>query len=170
MSGRASSPVGTRIEPFKPDTRDTASHPEIDAEIATSVRAAVAPLIGPHSRVNVDVFDKVVVLSGSVETSFDRGSIEKAVMQLENVHAVVQQLETAFPVHQHEAPAELARQALKELHGSAPVADAAVKLVVDHEWLRAEGSARNVESKEEVLRRLRSVRGVRGVVDRIQVS
>ena len=45
-----------------------------------------------------------------------------------------------------------------------------VKLVVDHEWLRAEGSARNVESKEEVLRRLRSVRGVRGVVDRIQVS
>jgi osmotically-inducible protein OsmY len=110
-----------------------------------------------------------VVLSGLIDTPSERRAIEKAVLALDNVKAVVEQLETAFPAQRRDAPAEIARDALRELRGSHELDSVDVKIVVDHEWLRAEGKAADITSKDEALRRLRRVPGVRGVIDRIQL-
>lgn len=169
ISGRASSLGGTRIQPFKPNAKDRGSDPALDVALSKSVRAAIASLVPEASRVNVDVFDNVVVLSGVVDTPADRNAIEKAVIDLDNVDAVVLQLETVFPTHIQNAPAELARVALRELHGNSTLKDVEVKVVVDHEWLRAEGTAGDRDAKEEALRRLRGVAGIRGVIDRIHL-
>lgn len=168
MSGRAASPGGTPIQPSGRDTPDREADPAGDAALSQGVRAAIAG-IAADSKVNVDAFDKVVVLSGLIDTPSERSAIEKAVLALDNVKAVVEQLETAFPAQRRDAPAEIARDALRELRGSHELDSVDVKIVVDHEWLRAEGKAGDITSKDEALRRLRRVPGVRGVIDRIQL-
>ena len=169
MSGRAASPSGTPIQPTGLDTRDREADPAGDAALSRDVRAAIAGLLPADSRVNVDAFDRVVVLSGLIDTPSERRALENAVLALDNVRALVEQLETAFPAQRREAPADIAREALRELRGNSDLGDVEVKIVVDHEWLRAEGKAADITSKEEVLRRLRRVSGVRGVIDRIQL-
>ena len=140
-----------------------------DAALSQDVRAAIAGLLPPETRVNVDAFDRVVVLSGLIDTPSERRALENAVLAIPNVRAVVEQLETAFPAQRREEPADIAREALRELRGNSDLKDVEVKIVVDHEWLRAEGKAPDITSKEEVMRRLRRVSGVRGVIDRIQL-
>lgn len=169
LTGRAATPGGTPIQPSGPDTEDTESDPAADLALSAGVRRVIADLVPEGSKVNVDAFDRVVVLSGLVDTPSERSAIEKAVLALDNVKAVVEQLETAFPAQRREAPAEIARDALRELRGNHELESAEVKIVVDHEWLRAEGTAADITSKDEVLRRLRRVSGVRGVIDRIEL-
>jgi osmotically-inducible protein OsmY len=149
--------------------RDPEADPAGNAALSRDVRAAIAGLLPPDSRVNVDAFDRVVVLSGLIDTPSERRALENAVLALDNVRAVVEQLETALPAQRREAPTDIARAALRELRGNSDPGDVEVKIVVDHEWLRAEGKAADIMSKEEVLRRLRRVSGVRGVIDRIQL-
>lgn len=169
ISGRSSSLGGKKIPPTASNTTDYQSNPAQDATISAAVRAAIAEACAQPGRIHVDVFDEIVALSGNVETPGEKSAIERAVLDLSDVRAVVQQVETVFPSHQQKSPPELARDALRELRGDSTIANADVKLVVEHDWLRAEGSAETRASKVEVLRRLRGVRGVRGVIDRIVV-
>ena len=81
----------------------------------------------------------------------------------------MQQLETEFPTEQHPAPAELARNGIRELKASLGAASGNVKLVVEHDWLRLEGIVATQEEKADVIRRLRTVKGGRGVIDRTHV-
>jgi osmotically-inducible protein OsmY len=119
--------------------------------------------------VHVEAFDGVVVLSGLVETSRDRHTIESAVLKVPMVTALVQELETVSPTHQDPFPAELARAALKQLRLTPSVLTPGLKLVVEHGWLRLEGVASSQRVRDEAVRRIRGVKGARGVIDRLLI-
>lgn len=171
MSGRASGPTGgNRL--FSRSEKITAETGEADSDevLWQEVESALAKVsLSPGSQVHVDAFDGVVVLTGTAKDGAERSEIEAAVLGVPNVLAVVQELETVFPSQQQPTPAEIAREAVRQLRLSSLVADSGIKVVAEHGWLRLEGVANSQETRDEVVRRLRGVKGSRGVIDRLRI-
>ncbi len=171
ITGRFATLGGTRIKASGMRSSDNGASPEADVLLRGEVVGAISkafPATAP--RIRIDAFDGIIALTGVAETPTERSAIEREILGVENVRAVVQQLETQFPIEQHPAPAELARNAIRELKASLGVASGNVKLVVEHEWLRLEGTAATQEERADVIRRLRTIKGARGIIDRIHVK
>lgn len=171
ITGRFATLGGTRIKASGMRSSDNGASPEADVLLRGEVVGAISkafPATAP--RIRIDAFDGIIALTGVAETPAERSAIEREILGVENVRAVVQQLETQFPTEQHPAPAELARNAIRELKASLGVASGNVKLVVEHEWLRLEGTAATQEERADVIRRLRTIKGARGIIDRIHVK
>lgn len=171
ISGRRSSPGGKRVAPSSDPMRDDAARPDADALLRATVIGVLARAIPTAtSRVRVDAFDGVVVLSGVAETREERSLIERQVLDVENVKAVVQQLDTAFPAHDQPEPVDIARAAVSALETLDPRDRNDVRVVVENDWLRAQGTVKNGVQHDEALRCLRTVKGTRGVIDRIHIA
>lgn len=171
VSGRASAPNGgAKTIPASPDDVVDMAHPDIDAELLEQTQNAIAQLSMPESaNVRVEALDGVVVLSGTVETADDRHAIESAVLEVPTVLALVQELETVFPSRLDPSPVELARAAFAQLLQPPSLVGFGIKLVVEHGWLRLEGAPVARRIRDEVVRRLRQVKGSRGVIDKLHV-
>lgn len=170
ISGRSSEPSGgKRLFSVEKTVRDS-GEADSDAILGRSVENALAKLsLTPGSQVRVDAFDGVIVLTGTVEDAAERSGIEAAVLGVPDVQAVVQQLETVSPSQQQPTPAEIAREAVRQLNLSPRVADPGIKVVAEHGWLRLEGVADSRTTRDDVVRRLRSIHGSRGVIDKLLV-
>jgi len=172
ISGRASVPSGGKrvaIVPgpiaARPDDADA------DAILGQQVELALAKHHLPGgSEVHVDAFDGVVALTGTAQNSAQRTAIETAVLEVPNVLAVVQELETVFPSLQQPTPTEIAREVVRQLRSLPLASDSGIKVVAEHGWLRIEGVTHSPEIHDEVVRRLRGVKGSRGVIDRLCVT
>jgi nitroimidazol reductase NimA-like FMN-containing flavoprotein (pyridoxamine 5'-phosphate oxidase superfamily) len=171
ITGRASGPTGgKKLLPASAKAAPDTGEADSDAILCQRVGSAMAKLsLSPGSQVHVDAFDGVVALTGTAEDASERAAIEVAVLGVPDVRAVVQELETVFPSQQQPTPAEVAREAVRQLRMSPRIADSGIKIVAEHGWLRLEGVASSRRTREEVVRRLRSVRGSRGVIDRLRV-
>lgn len=172
ISGRSSEPSGGRKLTLRAENpvRDTGAA-DADLVLCQYVECALAKLaLSPRSKVRVDAFDGVIALTGTADNPADRSAVEAAVLGVPAVQAVVQQLETVLPLQQQPTPAEIAREAIEELHQSPRIEDPGVKVVVEHGWLRLEGIAKSARIREDYVRRLRGVRGSRGVIDRLRVE
>lgn len=169
MSGRSASLGGNRIGPRADAMRDDAGRPEADELLRASVIGALSLAIPSTSRVRIDAFDGVIVLSGLAETAAERSLIEREVLGVEKVKAVVQQLETAFPAREQPEPADIARAALTALETLDERTRDDIKVVVENDWLRVEGTVDNDALRDQVIRSLRSVKGTRGAIDRIRI-
>lgn len=171
ISGRSSEPTGgprlsSKAEPPARDISDA----DFDTILGQFVDRALATLsLSPGSQIRVDAFDGVVVLTGTAEDAAERSTIEAVVLGVPAVQAVVQQLETIFPSQQQPTPAEMARDAIRQLRQSPCVGDPGIKVVAEHGWLRLEGVATSRRTRDDAVRRLRSVKGSRGVIDKLQV-
>lgn len=171
ISGRASEPSGgTRtLPPTEPASVETAA-PEADAILRRKAAAALAGVsVSPGSQINLDVFDGVIVLTGTARDGAERREIEAAVLDVPEVRAVVQQLETRFPARLQPSAAEIGREALRQLEQSPRITDPGIKIVAEHGWLRLEGVARSPRTRDETVRRLRSIKGSRGVIDKLRI-
>ena len=172
ITGRASTPSGGY--PFYPkisgEITETADADE-DSRLREEVETAIASLGVPENAdVQIETFDGIVVLSGVVETARDRHAIENEILKIPAVTALVQQLETTLPLRQEESPAELARAAVKELRRNGHAGSNPVKVVVEHGWLRVEGAVQSQRQRDDAIRRLRTVRSSRGVIDRTYIA
>ncbi|HVS60574.1 MAG TPA: pyridoxamine 5'-phosphate oxidase family protein, partial [Gemmatimonadaceae bacterium] len=134
ISGRESGPTGGRrvFSKSKQTTPETGD-PDSDAILCQRVEGALARLsLSAGSEVHVDAFDSVIALTGTVEDATERSAIEAAVLGVPDVRAVVQELETVFPSQQQPTPAEIAREAVRQLRLSPRVADPGIKVVAEH--------------------------------------
>lgn len=184
VTGRASVPYGgerlfsTQTDSFS-DTADADADALLRAEVQSTIAAMGVPENGD---VHVETFDGVVILSGTVETARDRHAIETEILKIPTVAALVQELETNLPLKQEQFPAELARAAIRELgrgsngvtgHTPLPASGLplpALKVVIEHGWLRLEGVIQSQRQRDYALRRLRAVKGARGVIDRTHIA
>lgn len=99
----------------------------------------------------------------------DRTAIEGAVVGLPGVRALVQQLETNWPADDQLGPAELAANAMHELR-TVPLPEGSnVTVVVDHGWLRVEGTVGSRSARDDIQRRLDGMRGTHGFINRLVV-
>jgi uncharacterized protein len=171
ITGRASGPTGgKRLFPDPAKTAPDTGGADSDAILCQRVGSALENLsLSPGSQVHVDAFDGVIALTGTAEDAAERTAIEATVLGVPDVRAVVQELEAVFPSQQQPTPAEVAREAVRQLRMPPRIADSGIKIVAEHGWLRLEGVANSRKTREEVVRRLRSVKGSRGVIDRLRV-
>jgi uncharacterized protein len=171
ISGRASGPTGgKRAASALEKTTIQLGDADLDAILGQRVESALTKrAVCPGSNIHVEAFDGVIVLTGTAEDSSERSAIEATVLEVPNVLAVVQELETVFPSQQQPTPAEVAREAVRQLRLSPLVADPGIKVVAEHGWLRLEGVANSPKTHDEAVRRLRGVKGSRGVIDRLRV-
>jgi nitroimidazol reductase NimA-like FMN-containing flavoprotein (pyridoxamine 5'-phosphate oxidase superfamily) len=171
MSGRASGPTGgRRLVSRLEKTTTESSEPDKDAILRERAEATLARLsLSPGSQIHVDVFDGLIVLTGTAEDGAERNDVESALLGVPDVQALVQQLETTFPSQQQPTPTEIARDALGQLRQSPQVTDPGIKVVAEHGWLRLEGVANSRKTRDDVVRRLRSVKGSRGVIDKLRI-
>lgn len=149
-----------------PDAADAIA----DTSLREQVLAVTAPFVnGEGSSLHIDVYDGVIVLGGSVRDAHDRAAMESAVVRLPGLHALVQQLETRSPDSEL-GPAEVAARALKALRTPGLPEGSDVTVVIDHGWIRVEGSVKSQAAHDDIRRRLESVPGARGFVDRVSVE
>ena len=121
ISGRFSEHGGILIPARSAPLRDEGATPEADAALRASALQAVSRALPSAAfQVQVDAFDGVVVLTGTVDSPSDRTTLERELLRVGNVRAVVQQLETAFPEHRRPEPPEIARAAVKQLDTGLP--------------------------------------------------
>jgi nitroimidazol reductase NimA-like FMN-containing flavoprotein (pyridoxamine 5'-phosphate oxidase superfamily) len=171
ISGRASVPTGGENQTLAsgwivPEAGD----PEADGVLAGRIDSALANLtLSPRSQIRVDALDGVIALTGIAEDGPERAAVETAVLGVPGVRAVVQQLETVFPSRQQPTPTEIAREALRQLNESPRVTDSGIRIVEEHGWLRVEGYANSRKTRDDVVRRLRGVKGSRGVIDKLRI-
>ena len=173
MSGRSSGPSGgTTLKSAPADwIAPAGGDPDQDAALAGKVEAALARLaLSAPSRVYVDSFDGVIALSGTVGDAAERARLESNVLGVPGVRMLVQQLETLTPAYPQPTPAEIAREALHLLDEAPPVIDPGIKVVEEHGWLRLEGLATSRKTRDDVVRRLRGVKGSRGVIDKLRTA
>ncbi|HZE09113.1 MAG TPA: pyridoxamine 5'-phosphate oxidase family protein [Gemmatimonadaceae bacterium] len=182
VTGRASVPSGgQRLFAAENGAISENLEADDDARLRDDVQSAIDLMVIPNKAdIYIETFDGVVVLSGTVETPRDRHEIETEVLKIPAVVAVVQELETAFPARQERFPAELARDAMRELRRNSDpdgiglpascVPRPAVKVVIEHGWLRLEGVVQSQQQRDDAIRRLRTVRGSRGVIDRTHIA
>ena len=170
ISGRASGPTGGKQLPGSGWSVPESGDPDADSILSRSVEATLAEIrLSVRSQVHVDAFDGVVALTGVTEDAAERAAVEAAVLGVPGVRALVQELETILPSHQQPTPAEIAREALKRLEDSPRVTDPAIKVVEEHGWLRLEGFTSSHMTRDDVVRRLRSIKGSRGVIDKLRI-
>lgn len=171
VSGRTSEPGGgKRLFSGSGKTTPQTGDADLDASLCQQVQNALEKIsLDPGSQIHVDAFDGVIVLTGTAEDAAERNAIEAAVLGIPDVQTVVQQLETAFPSQQQPTPAEIAREAMRQLRLPPRVTDPQIKVVVEHGWLRLEGIAKSRQTRAEVVRRLSSVKGSRGVIDKLRM-
>lgn len=171
VSGRASAPSGGQRQfPDAVRAITETAQPDHDQELHEEVRVAIDKLDVPETAdVHVDVFDGVVVLSGTVETGRDRQAIEAQVLAIPAVTAVVQEIETDFPARQEVLPSELARAAVGQLGVLPATVPNRLKVVVEHGWLRLEGEVSSQRERDNAIRGMRAVAGARGVIDRTHI-
>ena len=147
---------------------------------------AVMP--APHSLAAVPGFWQVVVPPGAtfhpwLESSWAAARMAPSreyllalahpairVPRIPTAVAVVQEIETTLPIKQDPLPTELARDALNKVRAGGEIVGHGLKVIVEHGWLRLEGTTKSYRHRDDVLRRLRSVSGARGVIDRTHVS
>lgn len=171
ISGRASGPAGGQRLFSKSGTvtADTGEG-ESDAILSQHVETALSKIsLSPRSQIHVDAFNGVIALTGRVEDAAERSAIETEVLNVPDVQVVVQELETALPSQQQPTPAEIAREAVRQLSASPRATDPGIKVVVEHGWLRLEGVSNSRRARDDAVRRLRGVKGSRGVIDKLRV-
>lgn len=170
MSGRGAKPEGGSIqEPTAEHMVDTTT-PEADVLLHRRVAAVAAGILGANSHlVNITASDGVVILTGSAESAAQKRSLEKAIGGIGGVTAIVQQLDTLWPAKAHRTPVELARTAVAALRSETPSAKG-ITLVIDNDWVRAEGTLASPADAQDVIRALDSVPGSRGVINRLAIG
>jgi nitroimidazol reductase NimA-like FMN-containing flavoprotein (pyridoxamine 5'-phosphate oxidase superfamily)/osmotically-inducible protein OsmY len=171
ISGRTSEPTGgKKILPSAENTTADRSAADSDALLWERTHGAISRLtLSARSDVHIEAFDGLIVLTGIAEDSAERSAIEAAILDVPGVHVVVQQLETVLPSQQQPTPAEIAREAVRQLGRSPRIDDPGIKVVAEHGWLRLEGVANSRATRDEAERRLRAIKGSRGVIDKLRL-
>lgn len=122
------------------------------------------------SRIGVAATDGVVTISGHVPSYADRVAAERAVKRVIGVKAVANELDVDLPGYSLRTDTEIAEAALDALAWSVTVPDDTITVVVRDGWVTLEGEVGWQYQREAAWNAVRSLLGVRGVVNSITVK
>jgi len=120
-------------------------------------------------QIGVSVKNGVVELDGHVDTYFEKWAAEHAAMRVSNTRAVASEIKVEMPSSEIRTDEDIARTAATGLEWNCSVPDT-VKVQVTDGALTLVGSTEWQYQKEEAERAVRSLRGVKRVVNEISVK
>jgi osmotically-inducible protein OsmY len=119
--------------------------------------------------IGVSVKNGVVQLDGHVDSYGEKWGAERAAMRIANVKAVASEIKVELPSSDTRTDADIARAALNLLQWNLMVPDT-VKVQVTDGWLTLKGAVEWQYQKEEAERSVRSLMGVKTIVNEITVT
>jgi osmotically-inducible protein OsmY len=118
--------------------------------------------------VSVDV--NVVTLTGTVESYPQKWAAERAAERVKGVKAVVDEIEVRLPGMSERADSDIARAAVNVLMWNALVPQDRVQVLVQNGWITLDGTMEFHYQRAEAERAVRTLLGVKGVVNRIDLK
>jgi osmotically-inducible protein OsmY len=119
--------------------------------------------------IGVSVNNGIVQLDGHVSGYHEKWAAERATMRVANVKAVASELKVELPSSDTRTDADIARAALNHLEWNVLIPDT-VKVQVTNGWLTLKGVVEWQYQKEEAERAVRSLMGVKAVLNEITLT
>lgn len=126
------------------------------------------PRVSPNE-IGVSVTDRVVTLTGWVDSYVKRWAAEEAAHRVRGVKAVANEIEVRLPISSERTDAEIARTAIGALESNAVLKAEDIQVTVSNGWVTLKGSAEWNFQKEDAERAVRHLWGVKGVTNLVLV-
>jgi osmotically-inducible protein OsmY len=142
-----------------------------DSEIESDVKEELG--WGPDldsSDIAISVKDGVVTLAGFVRSYLDRYEAEKAAKRVAGVIAVANDIEVRLPAIDERPDPEIAREAATAIKNQLPLSYEQIKAVVRNGLVTLEGDLEWQYQKQAAERAVRSLRGVKSVINDIKIK
>src|ERR1700738_4724374 len=118
----------------------------------------------------VAVKNGVVTLTGFVRNYMDKFEAEAAAKRVAGVVGLANDIEVGLSRADQRPDPEIARDAVAAIKSRLPLSSEHIKVVVDKGWVTLEGQGEGNYQRDEAERAVRRVKGVRGVIDTIQLK
>jgi osmotically-inducible protein OsmY len=122
------------------------------------------------AHIGVSVREGAVMLSGHVESYFEKWAAERTVRQVKGVTAVAQELEVRLPSDKKVGDEEIAARAARLLHWDALVPHDRIKIKVEHGVVTLSGDVDWHYQRAEAEYDIRKLSGVHNVVNDMTVT
>jgi osmotically-inducible protein OsmY len=142
-----------------------------DSEIKRDVEAELQsdPIIDATD-IAVAVKSGVVTLTGFVRSYSEKLDAEAAAKRVAGVVGLANDLEVRLSAADQRTDPEIAREAVAAIKAYLPFSWEQIRVVVDKGWVTLEGHAKWNHQREEAERAVRRIKGVRGVINTIQLE
>lgn len=122
------------------------------------------------NEIGVAVKDRVVTLTGWVDSYLKRWAAEEAAHRVRGVRAVANDIEVRLPNSAERTDADIAAAALRALEWDAVLPVDQIHVTVSKGWVTLEGDVEWQFQKEDAERVVRRLAGVKGVTNLIRVK
>jgi osmotically-inducible protein OsmY len=121
------------------------------------------------SKIAVAVHDGIVTLTGTVASYWQKIEAENAVKRVQGVRGIANDLTVVVPTIRQRDDADIARAAANALewHSDLPKG---IKAIVSNGWITLEGDVDWNFQKDEAERVVKSLSGVKGVINHLRVK
>ena len=120
-------------------------------------------------QVGVTVHGEVVRLDGNVKSLYQKWAAEDAALRVQNVRAVANEITVDWPSAEKCPDEEIAEAAITHLEWNDSVPES-IKVKVSDGWLTLMGVVESQFQKNEAERALRSLKGIKGMVNDITIK
>lgn len=142
-----------------------------DLELKKSVEAEMDYEPSVHAaEIGVAAKDGIVTLTGRVQSYWEKLAAERAASRVLGVKAVVNELEIRLPTSSQRTDEDIARAAVNALNWYIPVPSNRIKVKVSKGWITLEGNVEWQYQKSTAEKAVRSLTGVQGVSNLIEVK
>jgi len=118
----------------------------------------------------VAVKNGVVTLTGFARTYMDKFGAEAAAKRVADVVGLANDIEVGLSRADQRPDPEIARDAVAAIRSRLPLSSSRVRVVVDKGWVTLEGEVEWNYQREEAERAVRRLKGVKGVINSIQLK
>jgi osmotically-inducible protein OsmY len=122
------------------------------------------------TEIGVGVKEGIVILSGHVQSYWQKIAAERAASRVSGVKAVVNELEIHLPTSSERTDEDIARAAVNALAWSISVPADRIKVKVSKGWITLEGTVEWQYQKAAAEKAVRDLIGVKGVVNLVEVK
>jgi|SRR5271156_4457014 len=122
------------------------------------------------AEIGVSVNSGVVALSGTIESYPQKWAAERAAERVKGVKAVTDEIEVRLPGARERTDSDIARAAVNALEWNTLVPRDRIQVLVQKGWISLDGTVGFHYQKAEAERAVRSLLGVKGVVNRINLK
>ncbi|MDR6404085.1 MULTISPECIES: BON domain-containing protein [Chryseobacterium] len=142
-----------------------------NTKLQREVQDAIAwePLLHA-AEIGVTVQDGVVSLTGIVDSYAKKAEAESAAKKVAGVKALVENIEVKFPGSWVKSDAEVAKEVLDSFKSNYSIPDNNIKIKVEDGWVTLEGELPWNYQKEEAVRIVKYLTGVKGVINKIKIK
>lgn len=142
-----------------------------DSQLISDVQAELSwePSIDDRGIV-VAVKDGVVTLAGYVTSYADKWAAEKAVKDVAGVRAIANDIEVKLDATSQRPDKDIATAAANALRANVSVPPSSVKAIVNDGWMTLEGKVTQWFQKNAAEDAVRSLWGVKGVINSVEVK